>query len=397
MLTRKGKIILVILLFSLFGVLAVGFTIVTSLPLAISILVLLFSILFWKPKVHVNRDVHIDNRTNKIDVELSIITEPYTSIEICDELPLGSILEEGSYCRNAITDSNGGLTLRYSVRAFKPRLTWNNVYLSICHPLDLAIKRLKLPIKTTVMLDVSLHKSIPIKTLKKLGIVSRGYMEPVIDRVRPYAIGDDFKLIIPKSLLTPGGPRVKILSTEDFTNFKNKILILAIPSMLYCVSDITKSLVEIILYNILHHAKLNKYEVRIIIPSIQVLDTKWVAIDNRIHEYLARIGKALCNSMDINHVKLWIEKLREIESNVLIIAPMDSLSRLKNMLKYTEVRGLHITVIKYIVPPSINYLPNSFRDLISKIIEEENNELKNTVNELKKIGYVVEVMESVGL
>lgn len=81
-----------------------------------------------------------------------------------------------------------------------------------------------------------------------------------------------------------------------------------------------------------------------------------------------------------------------MESNVLILIPMDSLPKLKNILKYAEIKRSHIVIIKYGVPYSINYLPNSFRNLIHRIIEEENNELRNTVNELRKMGYVIEVV-----
>jgi len=340
----------------------------------------------------VNRITHISNKSNRVSIELLINTEPYTNVEVCDELPLGSVLEGGSYCINRVTGSDGRLVLRYSIRALRPQIIWNYVYIVLHHPLGLAIKELRVPIKTSVTITPSPHIPIPIKS-KELKVATTGYMEPVIDRVRPYVIGDDFKLIIPKSFLMPGGLRIKVFSAESQLKFKDRFVVLAIPSMWYCISDMVKLFMEAAIYNTLYYAKLNKYRIRIIVPSTQILDTEWLSINNQIHEYLSKIYQALCNSIDTYYIKNWIEKLKYREINTVIITVSDSLLKLREILESTEIKGIYVIAIEPKPPSATNYLPRDFRDLIHKIVEEESKELYSAIDKLKKIGYIVEVVK----
>ncbi len=128
-------------------------------------------------------------------------------IRVIDQLWDGAALIKGSSSINYLSDGSE-VTIEYLVGIGWGKL---NDYLvaDIQYPFSVIIKTLKMKSKTEIRYEAPTIASI--KGLSKSLSKVLNITEPSIDYVRPYSVGDDLKLIVPKSLTSPGGIRVKVL------------------------------------------------------------------------------------------------------------------------------------------------------------------------------------------
>ena len=303
MLTKKGLKFILLMLIMSYIALALTLNILTSLPPLLATLIVLFFLSSWNPEVTISRDVVVDEKNRVITMKLKVSSEPYTVIELCDDIPPGVIVFENSNCISKVTDGKGEFYHSYKVKAFIHRLLWKDLYVTVHHPMGLATKRRRIEVPyiiTLSTLDTHAKELLVSKEMSHRELTPI-YVEPFVDRVRPYIAGDDFKLIIPKSILMPGGPRVKVLSSKEIQVFeKMNIAILVIPGKWCCASEIIPIAIESLVHRILSSLVELRPTVRLVIASHDGMDTNWIELNTLMTSYIHDLRSKLCSEVNLD-------------------------------------------------------------------------------------------------
>ena len=146
------------------------------------------------------------------EVVVEVTSSEAVEVDVCDTVPESVAVLRGSPCARGTVSAGRALKLSYVAAVARPKAEVGPVKASVYVPLAL------LP-RNVVVESKALLK---VGHLSRAGITGRAPLkaliaEPYVDRVRPYEPGDELRLVIPKSVLAPGGPRTKVLSpsTEE--------------------------------------------------------------------------------------------------------------------------------------------------------------------------------------
>ena len=178
--------------------------------LVISSLILLNTKYLHKIKISCIREIEYLG-SDIIRVKVKAKSNSTVRIKVCDSLTEGVAIVKGSNCSEYTTVEGGG-TLEYEYLALNgwSKVEESNVVISLTMPLALHERVITLKPKNIIK-KLSEREVGEIKELRSYLNIVETLIEPSVSYVRPYAQGDDIKLIVSKSLLKPGGLSVKVL------------------------------------------------------------------------------------------------------------------------------------------------------------------------------------------
>ena len=190
--------------------------------LLLSVLMLVTTNYLWSVKVSAVRYVKYLGG-NVAQVELEVRVSRPSNIRVFDGIGGKYAVLKGSNMVSASLGGNDVLKLKYDVVASYEDLRGYETFIELSLPTSITVRSFIIKPKTFVkrsegLVGIDYLANLIVKVISKSRTNLR---EPSIDYVRPYAQGDDIRLIVPKSFLKPSGLSVKILekhielSTEE--------------------------------------------------------------------------------------------------------------------------------------------------------------------------------------
>ena len=190
---------------------------VAILPSAI-LLYLLVSLIMFRPKIsitsYITPDIVVFGEIANVRIKIGSLKKVY--VEVYDNLPNTVEVVDGKPCYRGVLDKGTYVEFTYSILPLIPGLhEWGPLRVHVRDPLGLFenVIFFEIPRKLSVR-PPKTHTKMPFR-IPAYGVSSvREHYEPLFDRVKPYAPGDSLKRIVFRSMLMPGGLRVKSFISE---------------------------------------------------------------------------------------------------------------------------------------------------------------------------------------
>jgi len=199
----KSDISILIAVFTILMVLALMNRIVFGLGLIALALIPTVSMLSIKrTSINIVKRVAIEKSLRIVEIEFSFSRS--FRARVCDDIDSKTVVVDGDLCIEDFFIANRVYRYRY-VALSKSSDISDRVYITFFNPIPFT--KLSTAIKVRLELKSLSIQSLDIET----PIQSMYFIEPSIDSVRPYVVGDDLKHVIAKSILFIGGLRTKIL------------------------------------------------------------------------------------------------------------------------------------------------------------------------------------------
>jgi len=168
------------------------------------------------------------------DVELRVRVSDTVRVTVCDDINESTAVIEGDVCTEATVPGDGEVILSYKALSFSSQIS-RRVLLKLHHPVYLLSTYKVVNAEVRVARDELPRADVAI-TLRR----SVRLREPSVGSVRSYAVGDDLRLLVAKSILYSGGLRTKVLelghepSVYDvgFTDFTDTVAL--VPGSYIC-------------------------------------------------------------------------------------------------------------------------------------------------------------------
>lgn len=325
--------------------------IVAILPSTI-LLYLSISLTMFKPKISVTSRITPStiNFGEIANVRVKIRSLKKVYVEIYDNLPSTVEVVKGKPCYRGRLNKNTRIEFTYSVIPLTPGLhEWKPLRVHVRDPLGLFedVVLFDIPRRLSVKLPKTYVK-VPsrIFTYRTLGV--REYYEPLFDKVKPYAPGDSLKRIVFRSILMPGGLRVKrftsevhgkiiksqelrvvLLISRDFIRFFHKAYALVLYGVyrFFIESTMLGCSFSIAFNNVLKQVK-NFNELHRALSMFNGMPDK---------ELLAMLMRNFKGIIIVDYLTLlrFYRKLQEIDTPILVIMPIPD-----NYELLDEIKGL---------------------------------------------------------
>ncbi len=291
---------------------------------------------------------------------VKVVVKPNLTVRVrvCDSLVDGVAIVKGSNCSEYVTVEGGG-SLEYEYLALNgwSKIDESDIIVSLTIPLALHERVIKLK-PNNIITKLSERAIIEIKELRRYLNIVETLIEPSVSYVRPYAQGNDIKLLVSKSLLKPGGLRVKVLDKhKEVRSSRELVSVYVVPDNYFCDYAAGFSQLKMILRSLL------KEGIDEVMIGGELLSVNQVMNDR----------SKLCSDKDWSN---YLRILRDVINKVdVIVTSPESIKDLIKLIKESNARSLVLSV-KVIYDNSIETL-----SLIGnfKIVLREFQEWINTV------------------
>ncbi len=381
MLSRYGKLILIMLLVILYATLLIcQRNVLPSLPLAIAILAIVLDLMMWRPRVKIER--FLDVRDDYVRVILRVSASNVHRVHVCDRIPDNCILVEGSPC-STLTGGNVH-DFGYVVKVLGRIARWECIDIALEHPLRIGYISRRIRLENCI--EVKSRRSTLIEP-QILSKVIHKIREPTIEYLRPYVPGDEFRLVVPKSILMAGGPRVKVLSLVEEVSSKRIVVMLIPGNWSRAFNSLALQMIEWAL-NIASTFLLQGYEVLLIVLSDKIARYSLRSIDDLdeldVQMILNELGQGVLWS--IHNLK---EAMSELEgmAKVIIISPDVIYYGLEEFVDSNST----ILIPKLHIDPKI--LPPTIGAIYSSVFERELRNVMAKAETLTRRGITILVVE----
>jgi len=300
-----------------------------------------------------------------IRVKVKVKPNSTIKIKVCDSLTEGTAVVKGSNCSEYATVEGGG-TLEYEYLALNgwSKVEESNVVISLTMPLALHERVVTLKPKNVIK-RLSEREAGEIKELRSYLNIVETLIEPSVSYVRPYAQGDDIKLIVNKSLLKPGGLSVKVLDKHREVRSSGRLMkVYVVLDRYFCKYAVGYAQLKNILKLLLSRG-----------VSKVIVGDKLINISNVMNNILKLCGnEGYKSSLNVLH-----NVINDID--VIVVSP-ESIKDVAKLIRKSRVRPL-IVSIKAIRDNSIvmHDLINTFKVRINGF-QEWLAFLKDNVNEI---------------
>ena len=139
------------------------------------------------------------------DVELRVRVGDTVRVTVCDDIDESTTVLEGDICTEATVPGGGEVILNYKALSLSSYIS-RRVLLKLHHPVYLLPTYKVVNAEVRVARDELPKADVTITSRKSVRL-----REPSVDSVRSYAVGDDLRLVVAKSILYSGGLRTKVL------------------------------------------------------------------------------------------------------------------------------------------------------------------------------------------
>jgi len=289
-----------------------------------------------------------------IKVRLRVKAPAGLLVNISDQLWEGAALISGEPKLTYLSDGREAVT-EYVVGIGWGRIN-DYVVADLMYPLSVIRKSVTPKPETSLVTESS--NVVSIKGLSKALSRELNVTEPSINYVRPYEVGDDLKLIVPKSLVAPGGIRVKVLERvlEEST-------------------EVTNPEVTLVLSNYVCNYPAGAAQLRGLLTALKYAGIKVV----RVGKYLLSIDELVSNLRNVCRELHSVMSSQDVLGSNVAIVPPDA-------LRVTDSSMLS-TVITF--KPVID---NQLTQYVSDWINSLRKSLTNHVARLRGRGINVKVV-----
>lgn len=325
----------------------------------LSSLIYVMTIETLKTDIEVKREVTFMSSV-VAKVKLVIKAPAGLFIRVIDQLWDGAALIKGSSSINYLSDGSE-VTTEYIIGIGWGKL---NDYLvaDIQYPFSVIIKTLKIRPKTEIRYEAP--TITPIKGLSKSLSKVLNITEPSVEYVRPYSVGDDLRLIVPKSLTSLGGVRVKVLE-----------------KVLEESRELTKPEISLVLSDYVCNYSLGAAQLRDLLLALKYVGIEYVVLSSKsvsIDEVISKLSE-FCVEYGGHTIRI---------GNAVTIVPPDILGNLISLHTSKELNAV-ITL-----RPGIDLF---ISDYVSEWVNSLLKKLSDYVKLLKSRGIDVKVMDFEGI
>jgi len=308
------------------------------LPSAV-ILFLAITLITFKPKISVTSYVTPEtiNFKEYAEVYIKIKSSKQIYVEIYDEFPKTVEVIEGKPCYKGVVNEGEHIEFKYLVTPLTPGIhAWNvlRIHARDCLNLFETILSYDIPRKLSVKIPKTYAEpSYGALRYRTLGF--KEHYEPLFDKVKAYSPGDSLKQVIPRSILIPGGLRVKSFISETYgkTLKPREIRIIPVFSKdLVLKFQRTYSLLLHIIYSLYMEGLIRGYLINIVTPRGLRPVTSFNDINKNLEELRKCSEEEIANVLrkhiegvmviDYTLFTRFYNLIRQSESHVLVIMPI---------------------------------------------------------------------------
>lgn len=308
------------------------------LPSAI-ILFLMITLITFKPKISVTSYIIPEtiNFKEYAEIYVKIKSSKRIYVEVYDELPKTVEVVGGKPCYKGVINEGEHIEFKYLITPLTPGIhDWRVLRIHVRDCLNLF----------EIVLTYDIHRRLIVKTpktytkplygaLRYRTLGFKEHYEPLFDKVRPYSPGNSLKQVIPRSILIPGGLRVKSFAEETYGRKLKLQEIRIIPVFsrdLALKFQRTYSLLLHIIYSLYMEGLIRGYPVNIVVPG----GLRPITSFNDINRSLEELRK--CSEEEIVNV------LRKHIEGVVVVDYI-SFTRFYDVIRRTEAYVLIIMPI----------------------------------------------------
>lgn len=328
-----SSIIILLLTFTLYP------SIITAILPSAIILFLAIILITFKPKISVTSYVTPEtiNFKEYAEVYVKIKSSKRIYVEIYDEFPKTVEIIEGKPCYKGVVNGGEHIEFKYLVTPLTPGIhAWNILRIHARDSLNLFEMVLSYDIPRKLSVKIPKTYAEPSHgTLRYRTLGFKEHYEPLFNKVKPYSLGDSLKQVIPRSILIPGGIRVKSFIEETYgkTLKPREIRIIPVFSKdLVLKFQRAHSLFLHIIYSLYMEGLIRGYLFSILTPSGLRPITSFNDIDKSLEEFkkysegeiASVLRKHVEGVMVIDYTLFtrFYDLIRLSEAHVLVILPI---------------------------------------------------------------------------